>query len=275
MFTMWLSTQFIWNIEIYSSGETDKDKVIENLSSLGCKVGAYIPGIDFYSLCTKYLLIADDTAWVSVNMLGTTAEVRLLPRMTKEGQDDISGPANVISKYDGVVAVSYTHLMTFHIAVCLSGSCAVSFVIKFFTPAQSYSDFNMGTGKMHINRNKSIALFIGCLLYTSFADDTQDWDKFAYRAERLQNHVQLLRENMLQLRELYQSKQDARQNKIMGILTIVTTFFLPLTLITGWYGMNFAYMPELKWRYGYPVVILVALIIAVVEFIYFKRKKFF
>lgn len=103
MFTMWLSTQFIWNIEIYSSGETDKDKVIENLSSLGCKVGAYIPGIDFYSLCTKYLLIADDTAWVSVNMLGTTAEVRLLPRMTKEGQDDISGPANVISKYDGVV----------------------------------------------------------------------------------------------------------------------------------------------------------------------------
>ena len=60
-------------------------------------------------------------------------------------------------------------------------------------------------------------------------------DKFAYRAERLQNHVQLLRENMLQLRELYQSKQEARQNKIMGILTIVTTFFLPLTLITGWY----------------------------------------
>lgn len=110
---------------------------------------------------------------------------------------------------------------------------------------------------------------------SSFADDTQDWDKFAHRAERLQNHVQLLRENMLQLRELYQSKQDARQNKIMGILTIVTTFFLPLTLITGWYGMNFAYMPELKWRYGYPVVILVALIIAIGEFIYFKRKKFF
>lgn len=57
-----------------------------------------------------------------------------------------------------------------------------------------------------------------------FANDTQDWDKFTHRVERLQNHVKLLRENMLQLRELYQSMQDARQNKIMGILTIVTTF---------------------------------------------------
>ena len=110
---------------------------------------------------------------------------------------------------------------------------------------------------------------------SSFADDTQDWDKFTRRAERLQNHVQLLRENMLQLRELYQSKQEARQNKIMGLLTIVTTFFLPLTLITGWYGMNFAYMPELKWRYGYPVIILVSFIVAIGELIYFKKKKFF
>lgn len=110
---------------------------------------------------------------------------------------------------------------------------------------------------------------------SSFADDTGDWDKFTHRAERLQNHVHLIRENIIQLRELYQSKQDARQNKVIGILTIVTTFFLPLTLITGWYGMNFAYMPELKWRYGYPVVIIVALVIAVGEFIYFKKKKFF
>lgn len=99
--------------------------------------------------------------------------------------------------------------------------------------------------------------------------------KFTHRAERLQNHVQLLRENMLQLRELYQSRQDARQNKIMGILTIVTTFFLPLTLITGWYGMNFAYMPELKWRYGYLSVIIVSLIIAIGEIIYFKRRNSF
>ena len=61
----------------------------------------------------------------------------------------------------------------------------------------------------------------------------------------------------------------------MGILTVVTTFFLPLTLITGWYGMNFENMPELKWVYGYPMVIAVSLMIAVIEYVYFKRKKFF
>ena len=101
------------------------------------------------------------------------------------------------------------------------------------------------------------------------------WERFTHRVERLQNHVNLLRENVLQIRELYQSMQDARQNKIMGIITIVTTIFLPLTLITGWYGMNFAYMPELQWKYGYLAVIIGALIIVVAEIIYFKKKNFF
>lgn len=103
----------------------------------------------------------------------------------------------------------------------------------------------------------------------------REWGKFTRRVERLQNHVNLLRENMLQLRELYQSAQDAKQNRIIGILTVVTTFFLPLTLLTGWYGMNFVHMPELQWRYGYVAVIVVAVVIAVWEFIQFKKKKFF
>lgn len=117
-------------------------------------------------------------------------------------------------------------------------------------------------------------LFSTCDFYRS-EQDTQGWDRFMHRVERLQNHVHLLRENVLQIRELYQSMQDARQNKIMGIITIVTTIFLPLTLITGWYGMNFVYMPELKWRYGYLAVIIISLVIVIAEIIYFKKKKFF
>lgn len=77
------------------------------------------------------------------------------------------------------------------------------------------------------------------------------WQRFTGRTGRLHNYVHLLREYALQLRELYQSQLDARQNKIMTILTVVTTLFLPLTLLTGWYGMNFANMPELRWEYGY------------------------
>lgn len=117
-------------------------------------------------------------------------------------------------------------------------------------------------------------LFSTCDFYRS-EQETQGWDRFIHRVERLQNHVHLLRENVLQIRELYQSVQDARQNKIMVVITIVTTIFLPLTLITGWYGMNFVYMPELQWRYGYLAVIIISLVIVIAEIIYFKKKKFF
>lgn len=107
----------------------------------------------------------------------------------------------------------------------------------------------------------------------SMIHNTESWNRYALRTERLQNHVHLLRENILQLRELYQSQQDAQQNKIMCILTVVTTLFLPLTLLTGWYGMNFAHMPELQWEYGYVVVIAIAVITIILEVIYFKKKK--
>lgn len=99
------------------------------------------------------------------------------------------------------------------------------------------------------------------------------WQTFISRMGRLQRYVALLREYAAQLQDVYQTRQDARQNRIMSILTVVTTLFLPLTLITGWYGMNFAYMPELRWRYGYPAVICLAVAVAVAEIIYFKKKK--
>ena len=65
------------------------------------------------------------------------------------------------------------------------------------------------------------------------------WQLYANRVERLHDHVELLREYLVQIRELYQSLIDVQQNKVMSILTVVTTIFLPLTLIAGWYGMNF------------------------------------
>ena len=96
---------------------------------------------------------------------------------------------------------------------------------------------------------------------------------FSARAERLRATVTNLRDYTVQLRDLIQTRVDVKQNRIMTLLTVVTTIFTPLTLLTGWYGMNFRYMPELEYRWSYPVVILVSLAIAVGCLVYFKKKK--
>ena len=100
-----------------------------------------------------------------------------------------------------------------------------------------------------------------------------EWGRLADKAERLHNHVEMLREYLIQIRELYQSRTAEQQNRIMTMLTVITTIFLPLTLIAGWYGMNFPNMPELHWRYGYAVVIGLSVLIVTLEILYFKKKK--
>ena len=104
-------------------------------------------------------------------------------------------------------------------------------------------------------------------------EECAGWQLYAGRSERLHDHVEMLREYLLQLRELYQSQIDLQQNRVMSILTVVTTIFLPLTLIAGWYGMNFPGMPEFEWKYGYPAVIVISILIIVLEILYFKKKK--
>jgi magnesium transporter len=106
-------------------------------------------------------------------------------------------------------------------------------------------------------------------------EDCNLFKLFSDRVSRLSEDTQILRESALQVLEMYQTQVDVRQNEIMRLLTGVTTLFMPLTLITGWYGMNFAHMPELGSRFGYLIIILVSFIIAVGEFCFFKRKKWF
>lgn len=96
---------------------------------------------------------------------------------------------------------------------------------------------------------------------------------FTARAERLHNHVEMLREYVLQIREMYQSQIDISQNHMMNMLTVVTSLFLPLSILVGWYGMNFVNMPELSWKYGYAVMIGVSVLIIILEIIFFKKKK--
>jgi len=93
------------------------------------------------------------------------------------------------------------------------------------------------------------------------------------RTDRYLESVQNLQESVAQLREAYQSQLSIQQNDLMKIFTVVTVVFLPLSLLAGWYGMNFTHMPELGWKYGYPAVITVSAGIVLWLLWYFKRKK--
>lgn len=71
--------------------------------------------------------------------------------------------------------------------------------------------------------------------------------------------------------EAYRESLDERQNKNTTLLAVVSAVFLPLSLLAGWYGMNFRNMPELNSEYGYPTVFILSLAIVIIEIIFFKK----
>ncbi len=81
-----------------------------------------------------------------------------------------------------------------------------------------------------------------------------------------------LHENVNNLLNLHLSLASHRTNEVMGVLTIVSMLFLPLTFIVGLYGMNFQYMPELNYKYSYFVVLVLMIIMVIVSYIWFRRK---
>ena len=87
--------------------------------------------------------------------------------------------------------------------------------------------------------------------------------------------LETLRMSASTLFDTYSTALNHKMNEVMKVLTLVATFFIPLTFIAGIYGMNFQNMPELRMPWGYPIVLLVMLGISVTMFIYFKKKKWF
>ncbi len=96
---------------------------------------------------------------------------------------------------------------------------------------------------------------------------------FSNRVERLRASAIAIGDHAHQINEMYRAQLDVKQNRIMTVLTVITSIFMPLTLIAGWYGMNFRYMPELEFKWSYPVIILVSIAIVIVSLIWFKKKK--
>ena len=87
--------------------------------------------------------------------------------------------------------------------------------------------------------------------------------------------IETYRDILLGLLDIYISVVNNKMNEVMKVLTIFASIFIPMTFITGIYGMNFDYMPELKWKWSYPLLWVLFLAIPLSLALYFKRKKWF
>jgi magnesium transporter len=85
--------------------------------------------------------------------------------------------------------------------------------------------------------------------------------------------IELFRDQFIGLMDLHVSNNDLRMNQTMKRLTVVSTIFLPLTFLAGVYGMNFTHMPELNWKWGYPLFWVVIVLLSVGMAIYLRRKS--
>jgi magnesium transporter len=112
-------------------------------------------------------------------------------------------------------------------------------------------------------------------------NDIFDTDSLMYisnigkKIVRLREDVDALSNMVVHLQDAYSSYLDMNLNKTMKFFTVITSIFFPLTIIVGWYGMNFQSMPEFYWRFGYVYVIALSIIVVLALVLVGKRKKWF
>ncbi len=107
-------------------------------------------------------------------------------------------------------------------------------------------------------------------------DDLAEIDKaFVYldkRFDKLYSFILRVQEYLNHVSEMYQAQIDIEQNNLMKLFTVITSVFAPLTLITGWYGMNLK-LPEFQWRFGYIYVSVLSVSVVLGLVYWFKKKK--
>lgn len=104
-------------------------------------------------------------------------------------------------------------------------------------------------------------------------DEIKKLSHFVDKTKRLKDSTDVLADSVVHLWDAYQTSLDMRLSQTMKIFTLLSTVFFPLTVIVGWYGMNFSSMPELRWRYGYVYVILLSIAVIGALIYWFKKKK--
>ena len=104
-------------------------------------------------------------------------------------------------------------------------------------------------------------------------EDTEVYLRDVYdHVVQIIDSIETFREMLSSMLDIYLSSVSNRMNQVMKVLTIITTIFIPLSFLAGLYGMNFKYMPELDWQWGYPSL-LVFMLAVVCFMLYFFRKR--
>ncbi len=104
-------------------------------------------------------------------------------------------------------------------------------------------------------------------------DDIKHLKSVSFRVERYSSNISYLSDYITNVKDSYTSKMDLTMNNTMKILTVITAIFTPITIITGWYGMNFENMPELQWNFGYMYVIGLSIVSIILGVILYKRLE--
>ncbi len=90
---------------------------------------------------------------------------------------------------------------------------------------------------------------------------------------RVTDHVETYRESITGMIDIYLSRMSNKMNEVMQVLTVISVIFIPLTLMASIYGMNWKWMPELDFYYGYPVFLVAMLIVTIILLVYFRRRE--
>lgn len=101
------------------------------------------------------------------------------------------------------------------------------------------------------------------------------FEDFDDRLRTSSDDLVALRDSIGALSDLYFNNNNLRMNNVIKKLTIVSTIFIPLTFMVGVWGMNFDFMPELKWQYGYLFAWGIMFVIVLIAIFYLKRKRWF
>ena len=105
--------------------------------------------------------------------------------------------------------------------------------------------------------------------YYNYYNDVYDHIK------NIVDHLDNQREMLTSLMDFYMSQISTQMNKVMQTLTIIATIFIPLTFLAGIYGMNFQFMPELEWKWSYPILLIIMFILGISMYIFMRRKRWF